>query len=117
MALLGLVCVVDLFDLTAVDAQAAWRQDPLCHLPAHVPKPRLGRLLWLQEERQVEHLGQDKQALGKAESIGVQLGRRRRFRQQDTHGVMSQEDAVEPPFAPPQASWSVRQGNGRARAF
>ena len=71
IALLGLVLIVDLFDLATIDAQAARWQDLAHHFLSHPPKPRLSRLLRLQDERQVEHLRQHKQALGEAETIGV----------------------------------------------
>ena len=68
VAFLGLVLAVNLFDLPAVHAQAAWGQDLARHLLSHPPQQRLGRLR-VQDERQVEHLGQDKQARGKADVV------------------------------------------------
>src|SRR5213594_2752651 len=54
LALLGFVFVVDLLDLPTVDAQAACGQDVLGHLVPQARPQRLGGLLGLQGEGQID---------------------------------------------------------------
>src|SRR6266581_9213734 len=65
LALLGFVLVVDLLDLTAVDAQATCGQDVLGHLVPQARQQRPGGLLGLQSESQRDHLGQFKESFAK----------------------------------------------------
>src|SRR5207247_4567113 len=74
LALLGFVLVVDLLDLTAVDAQATCGQDVLGHLVPQARQQRLGGLLGLQSESQRDHLGQFQEYFAKAEPIRLGLG-------------------------------------------
>src|SRR5258708_4217109 len=60
VTLLRLVLIVDLLDLTAVDAQATLRQELAHHVLTHAPQQWLACLLWLQDQGQVQRLGQDK---------------------------------------------------------
>src|SRR3989440_4988474 len=60
VAFLGLVLAVNLFDLPAVHAQAAWGQNLARHLLSHPPQQRL-RPLPVQEERQVPRPRPDQQ--------------------------------------------------------
>ena len=95
LALLGFVLVVDLLDLPTVDAQATWGQEVLSHLVPQTRQQRRSRLLGLQGQGQIEHLGQFKESFRKTEAIGVQFGLHSALRQQDAHGIMSQVDPVE----------------------
>jgi hypothetical protein len=82
---------IDLLDLSPIDTQATRWQDHLLHLVTQAPAKRLAGLLWLQDEGQVEHLGQLKQPFRKTEAIGVQPGLHRRLRHQEARGIMGQK--------------------------
>src|SRR6266702_118087 len=68
LALLGFVLVVDLLDLPTIDAQAAWGQEVLSHLVPQTRQQRRSRLLGLQGQGQIEHLGQFKESFRKTEA-------------------------------------------------
>src|SRR5205823_6350805 len=65
VALLGFMLVVDLLDLTSVDAKATLGQDVLGHLVTQANQQRGGGLLRLQGESQRDCLGQFKESLAK----------------------------------------------------
>src|SRR6266702_1984630 len=71
LTLLGFVLVVDLLDLPTVDTQTTCWQDVLCHPVSQALEQWLGCLLWLHGEGQRDHLGQFKDAFGKAEAIRI----------------------------------------------
>jgi hypothetical protein len=54
---------IDLLDLSPSDTQATRWQEHVSHLVRQAPAKRLAGLLWLQDEGQVEHLGQLKQPI------------------------------------------------------
>src|SRR6266446_7586680 len=95
IALLRFILVVDLLDLTAVDAQATWWQDGACHLVLQALEQRLGCLFRFQGERQIDHFGQLKESFGKTEAIWVQIALHSRLSHESPHGIMREKDPVE----------------------
>jgi DDE superfamily endonuclease len=93
--LLGFVLVVDLLDLTPIDTQATNGQHLEGHLVLQAHQQRLSGLLWLQGERQVDHLRQVKESFGEAEAIWVQMGLHGCLSHEGAHRVMGQKDPIE----------------------